>query len=176
MRLIKLGSRSGARKYTAVDDDVFEKLYGAAVSLRKEYTRVTFLDKTTKKVRCYTLHRIIAGAIDGEEVDHINGDKLDNRRCNLRICTPRENTRNRRKKIFKAVSFHSSIYKGVIKDRSNKWYAKARIGPVQPDGRSKTVYLGIFNTEIEAHAAYVSATKKAYGEFYREEALAKIRS
>ncbi len=89
-------------------------------------------------------------------VDHINGDKLDNRRRNLRICGPHENNANRA-----SVSGTSSRFKGVTWDKSReKWMAA-----IAAYGKSKT--LGRFDSEEEAARAYDSAAKAAYGEFAR---------
>lgn len=100
------------------------------------------------------LHRIITGAQKGDIVDHINGDKLDNRRSNLRICTNAQNLMNRgfnknNKSGYKGVSFQKS---------ANKWEAKIMV-----DKRS--YYLGLFMTKEAAAKAYNIAAKKLHGEF-----------
>lgn len=87
-------------------------------------------------------------------VDHINGDPLDNRRCNLRICTQRENNFNRRKRLtasskFKGVTFHK---------KSRKWQAQIKM-----DG--DLIYLGVFAEERDAAMAYNAAAKEFHGQF-----------
>lgn len=63
------------------------------------------------------LHRLIMQPPEGMEIDHINGDKLDNRRNNLRICTRQQNLANSRKR-----KGTSSLYKGVVWDkRANRY-------------------------------------------------------
>ena len=101
------------------------------------------------------LHREILGSKKGDRTDHINGDKLDNRRANLRICTDSENNRNRR-----LSKNNLSRFKGVTycKRRSN-FYAR-----VMKDRRS--FFLGTFNTAEEAHAAYCNAARELHGEFF----------
>ena len=70
-------------------------------------------------------------AKDGEEVDHINGNTLDNRKSNLRICTHAENLRNKNTKS-KITGFKGVVYK---KDSWRKSNYQARIGwDCQPEG------------------------------------------
>jgi hypothetical protein len=88
-------------------------------------------------------------------IDHINGDGLDNRRANLRICTYSQNICNTRIKIKGA-----SKYRGVSKSgKSDKpWQAKIYI-------HRKQIVIGFYETEIEAALAYDSAARKYHGLF-----------
>jgi hypothetical protein len=107
-----------------------------------------------KKYRKQYLHRAIINAKPGEYVDHINGDTLDNRKENLRICTNAENSRNGRKK-----QIGISKYKGVTKDkRVDKWVAQIMVN-------RKNINLGSFKTELDAASAYNIAALKHHGEF-----------
>lgn len=88
-------------------------------------------------------------------VDHVNGNKLDNRRCNLRIASSNQNYWNRRKPGSQA----SSKLKGVTwHAQCGKWQAAISI-----NGRSR--YLGLFSSENDAHAAYATAAKQLHGQF-----------
>ena len=90
------------------------------------------------------MHRVIMAAPPGLEIDHINGNGLDNRKENLRIVTTRENSQNRH--IQK-----TSLYPGVYWDSERGiWRARIRVG----QGR---IHLGRFKTEIAAANAYNSA-------------------
>jgi hypothetical protein len=139
--------------FTAVDDDVFDQLNRQSWHAVSNKHDVYVAGKINN--RAVKLHRVIMGAKPGELVDHINGDTLDNRRCNLRICTPSENLRNRRKR--KAAT---SKYKGVHQspDRDKQWRAMIRLN-------GKTVCLGSFRSERAAALAYDSAALEHFGEF-----------
>lgn len=98
------------------------------------------------------MHRFIVNCPDTLDVDHINHDKLDNRKQNLRICTRQQNSFNTPPRVGK-----SSLYKGVYA-RGDKWRASITIS-------SKKINLGTFASEIEAAKAYDEAAKIHYGEF-----------
>lgn len=113
------------------------------------------------KVQKEIMHRVILERIigrplmPGELVDHIDGDGLNNRRANLRLATPKENMRNRKRAVT-----NKSGYKGVtFFPRTGKW--KASIGV---DG--KCISLGYFDTPQSAYAAYCKAGRELHGEFF----------
>lgn len=102
------------------------------------------------------MHRPILAAPDDMEVDHINGDSLDNRRANLRLATRRENGANLRTPRsntsgFKGVSWHGA---------TNSWRAYIRIDYRQ-------VHLGHFANALSAAIAYDAAAIEAFGPFAR---------
>jgi len=100
------------------------------------------------------LHRLIMDASIDEQVDHKNGDRNDNRKNNLRLCTNIQNAQNR--KLLKNTI---SGYKGVTwHNSSNMWVS--RIGV---NGQRKT--LGYFRDKIDAAKAYNEAAIKYFGEF-----------
>lgn len=106
------------------------------------------------------LHRLIMGCApgDGLFVDHINCDPFDNRKENLRICTPQQSAKNCRK-----YSTNTSGYKGVSwSKRDCKWAAQIAVD-------KKHIHLGFFTSKIDAYAAYCEASKKYHKEFGRTE-------
>jgi hypothetical protein len=127
---------------------------GAWYVVSRRYDRVTHRCQTT------LLHRHLMGAKMGEFVDHANGDTLDNRRSNLRICTKRQNQQNSRKRQTWGGKPTKSNLKGAYRGKTGRWFSHIRT----PVGK---VYLGAFDTDTEAHAAYVEAAKKYHGEFAR---------
>lgn len=103
------------------------------------------------------LHRIIAERMNLDmnlQVDHINADKLDNRRENLRTATVQQNGQNRGK-----YSCNTSGFKGVSWDkRDNKWFSQINVN-------GKRIFLGRFETPELAAKAYNDAAIKYHGEF-----------
>jgi hypothetical protein len=111
----------------------------------------------TKSRKIY-LHRLIMSNLDGLQVDHADGDGLNNIRDNLRLVTASQNSCNRR-----VLSSIASGLKGAYFDKkSGKFSAQIKI-------KNKRKYLGYFSTPEEAHAAYCRASEKYHGEFGRTE-------
>lgn len=98
------------------------------------------------------MHRFILDAKKGEQVDHKNGNGLDNTRENIRICSSQENAMNRR------IQTHSSKYKGVRWHDNGKWVARIKIS-------GKLKHIGCFSSEEGAAAAYNVAAVSLFGEF-----------
>jgi hypothetical protein len=93
---------------------------------------------------------------DRREVDHIDGNRLNNCRANLRICSRMDNAKNKRRHAD-----NSTCLKGVTRDRK-RWMAQITANGVH-------MYLGSFRSPEEAHAAYRKAALELHGEFARFE-------
>lgn len=138
-------------KVALVDSDAVHLVFGHkwwAVKKGPRFYAVT----DVKRKRVY-MHRLLL--CTNLDVDHINGDGLDNRRANLRAATRQENVSNMRKRPG------SSKFKGVCWDkRRDKWMAKIMVD-------YKTRFLGYFKDEIEAARAYDAAAVSNFGVFAR---------
>ena len=99
------------------------------------------------------LHRYIFDCSKGEYIDHISGDKKDNRKSNLRVCTPKQNSHNKRH-----MSRNKTGTIGVHQNSRGKYIAQICI-----DG--KTHHLGTFDNLQDAKNARIKAEKELYGEF-----------
>lgn len=106
------------------------------------------------------LHRVLMGALKGQIVDHVNGNPLDNRRCNLRFASPGQNAMNCRSK--------RNGLKGVHLHRNGQWRAQ-----IWANGSRYS--LGLHDTEEEAHAAYVDAARQLHGDFFAAHAVSSPR-
>jgi hypothetical protein len=144
-------------QFALVDDEDFEWLNQWKWCAAKRPSGTFYAKRrqwhTNSGYENIVMHRLIIDAGIGQDTDHRNGNGLDNRRCNLRAATSSQNNMNRHK--IRGVS----KYKGVTQNR-NKWRACLV-------NHRKKVYLGVFETEIEAAKAYDAKAKELFGEFAR---------
>lgn len=147
MKRIPLRDRTGKiKRWTLVDDEDYDRLMvrrWQATRGKKDRTwyataHVRF-SGATKPVHT-GMHRVIMNAPKGKVVDHINGNGLDNRKKNLRLCTNAENNRNRRS----PPSNNTSGYTGVTWNKKRKAWA-ARVELFERDN-----FLGYFTDKKEA--------------------------
>lgn len=139
---------------------VSQHLWQIFKSDHTNYARSTMIiyGKTRKTI---SLHRFILNAKKGKEINHINKNGLDNRRCNLRICTRTENCWNSHKIYSRRRNPPTSRYKGVSFDKENNKYR------VRIKLNGKNIYLGRFRNEKAAALVYNEKAIKLFGEFAR---------
>jgi hypothetical protein len=158
MKTVPLYGKKANGRFVEVDDDdyvlVSQHRWFIQQGKRGEASPPLFYAKTkTAAGRHLYMHRLIAGFA---EVDHRDGDGLNNRRSNLRDATHAQNAGNARKQPGR-----TSQFKGVCwARRSGKW--RASIGV---NHRSR--YLGEYSEEEAAARAYDVAAREAWGEFAR---------
>lgn len=136
---------------------VLEHNWYAVRKGNKIYACTTLYDKnrSSKRYKLY-MHRYLKGAIKGETVDHVNGDGMDNTRCNLRKCSKAENARN-----SELSASNTSGYKGVTWNKNaKKWLAQLKVD-------RRHVYIGVFTDILDAAKAYNTAALEHFGEFAR---------
>lgn len=140
-----LGGEKGAGKKCIVDDDDYEHVS------KHRWHIATGCAETRIKGKTVKMHRLIT-KFAYEFVDHINGNVLDNRKCNLRSCTRAENARN-------SKPWGRNEYKGVSKN-GGSWNA------VLIFNRRRHVVCG-FSTQKDAAIMYNYMAKQFFGEFAR---------
>jgi hypothetical protein len=123
------------------------------------YFEHTFYENQ-KRIGSVKLHRFLMNAPDGVFVDHQNGNTLDNRKANLRLCTQAENTRNQKLNKRSSTGFKGVRFLQHIGSRGKQYQARIRY-------EGKLINLGVFETAEEAHQAYCKASAKYHGEFGR---------
>lgn len=122
-----------------------------------------------RKPRLVAMHRLLTDAPASLVVDHINGNPLDNRLANLRVCTSAQNLQNSKNSIIDASEGDLAIpgtnlrVKGVsriVRNRRTQYLAHICVN-------KKVIRLGYFDTAIEAAKQYNLAAPYFHGEFAR---------
>ena len=128
-----------------IDDEDFELIRQwkwRTVLFDKKHLYVMSSIKRDNKWHNILMHRLIMNAQKGQEIDHRNGNRLDNRRSNLRFCTSSQNKMNMKKHKG------TSRYKGVSwQKQRGKWIAGIMLN-------YKKTHLGYFADEVEAAKPY----------------------
>lgn len=146
-------------EFVIVDDEDFDFLSQWNWTIRRmatvNYARrtETTLVNGRRKNKTIHMHRVVLKLHDDTLiVDHVNGDGLDNRKCNVRACTYSQNHQNRHKS--------RQARKGVRQSSANRWQARIVVN-------GNEMHLGSFRSENEAAKAYADAARMHFGEFAR---------
>lgn len=142
-------------KVALVDDEDFEELNRfkwTAFKARKKY----YVIRRDGEGKGFLIHREILKITDAKiEVDHIDGNTLNNTRANLRPVNKSQNMCNR----TGVASHNTSGFRGVVYDKVNKnWISKLGF-------RGKSIHMGRFDTPEEAAKAFDKKAKELFGEF-----------
>jgi len=153
IELSKQGWKYRGKFVSLVDDADYEYINSFAWSYcvlsGRSYAITTF---SSGERRQMLMHQMIIGVNDGMDIDHIDGDGLNNTRSNLRMCTRAENIHNQIRR--------SGNKKGTSRLQSGRYSAK-----IMSYGVSH--WLGTFDSQNEASRAYNEAAIKYHGEFAR---------
>lgn len=144
-------------KFTFIDDEDFERVNKYKWHTNEKAKGIFYASRKpyiNGKYETVALHRFITDCPKGMEIDHIDGNGLNNQKKNLRICTHTENCRN-----IKVRKTSKSGYKGISWDKENlKWRAN-----IQYEG--KYLNLGRFDKIEEAIEKYNNTAEKLFGSF-----------
>lgn len=149
MKMIKITKN----RHTLVDDEDFIILNNMKWHAQEGQCNKCYAS-TYINLKPILMHVFIVNPPKGFHVDHKNGNGLDNRKINLRICSRSQNMANRAMQ-----KNNTSGFKGVYKKRK-KWAAQVKLN-------KKYQYLGVFDSKSKAATAYDNAAIKCFGEFSR---------
>lgn len=154
----KIGITKGL--FVLVDDADYEWLaqwqWHAAGPKQYAARRLGKAENPAKPI-VYMHNEIMKPPID-REVDHINGDNRDNRRCNMRFCTRSQNCANTRP--IKGYKFKGVAYLKGVREGGLRFHARIKVN-------RQVIILGNYATEEDAARAYDVAAVKYFGEFAR---------
>ena len=149
----QIKKRNGEVFDCLMDDEDWEKFKNIGIYIIPNKSKIPYL-YFSSAYKQRSLSRYLMGDPSGFVVDHINGNTLDNRRKNLRICTQSENLRNSKKHIKK-----SSEYKGVsFVKKVQKYRASIRI-------KGHNFFIGEYKEEKDAALAYNKTALEYFGDY-----------
>jgi len=149
---ISIGSKRGNKSVAWVDDENYESLNEYRWSKGGKGYAVRYV-RVGKKQKTIYMHKEVM-SLEGFMTDHIDGDRLNNQKHNLRLATAKQNLQNQRKTTSKKLS----IYKGVSRRASTgKWIAYIVVS-------GNYCHLGCYNSEEKAGEAYNNKAKELWGD------------
>ena len=141
-----------------VDDEDYERIVAAGPWCAERHPRTLYASRPEGAPR--RMHGLILKVSPEFQIDHMNGDGLDNRKANLRPCLKSQNSANISKPRGYAGNPTTSQYKGVCRVLRGGWQAGIGVA-----GKRKS--LGIFKSEEDAARAYDKAAREIFGTFAR---------
>jgi len=158
MKLIDISTPKHPNTFTMVDDEDYEYLNQWKWCLNED-GYATRMRQRSGVSKCIIMHREITKVPIGMFIDHKNGNRIDNQKENLRICTISENSMNR------AAWLSRDLPKGVYQRvKGGRFQAQIKVN-------KKNIWLGQFDTVLDAANAYDEQAKKYHGEFARLNSL-----
>ena len=155
MKKIELHGKHSNGKFALVDDDDYQFLNQFRWVVNNHGYAICYVCEPEYQDERFLMHAVVVGAEEGYVVDHINQDRLDNRKSNLRHVGRAVNYLN--SPLFKS---NTTGYRGVRKEKYGKWIAMIGFN-------HQRIYLGSFTTPEEAAVAYDNAVTRYYGEGVR---------
>lgn len=153
MKKIALTGTRGKGLFALVDDEDYERILRVKMAWHWNCGGAASALPLPARGQ-YLMHRVVMNAQPGQWVDHINGNRLDNRKQNLRFATPTENQRNRK-------PTHNKAARGVrFNSRDGLWKASIQVD-------RKEISLGQWSTEAQAQRARACAELFYFAEFAR---------
>ncbi len=153
MKELKLSNN----KSSIIDDDIYDYLSKFKWYYNKGYARRRARKSEGLNREKVMLHRFIINAKEGEIVDHINGNTLDNRVNNLRIVSNKENVWN--------STYMRNTKSGV---KGITWHKRDKVWMVRIQKNGIRYSLGNYGSLKEAKKIYLNKNKELYGEYARE--------
>lgn len=164
MKKIKLTQKTSA----IVDDEDYDKLIVYNWQLQKRSNTNSYAIRTRRyggHKHTIHMHAVVLNAPQGKIIDHINGNGLDNRKCNLRFATSQTNAFNKCKPNVPCTS----KYKGVLRRHGRgKWIARIKYN-------DRHLELGKYDTEEKAASVYNFASRIMFGVYRRENVSPKLQ-
>ena len=158
MKLIDVSTPKHPGLFAMVDDEDYDRIakYKWTADQRKNVAYAVRVIRTNGKQRTVRLHQFVMETESGQQVDHIDGNGLNNQKANLRLCNHSQNAANVKRR---RTSNTTSRYKGVVWNSDNCcWCVYLKCGTKSKNG-------GSFDSEIAAAARYDELAKAEFGEF-----------
>ena len=152
-------------EYTIVDDEDYDKVVEALGKRAKWYLwkSTTGRKYAMNGTRHRSVHRVVMGDPEGMDVDHIDGNALDNRKENLRICTRSQNCCNKKVRRDSGTGV-KGVYK-LKRENCKKPFCAYINNPKFKFPNNRHIHLGYYKTIEEAALAYNKKAIEMYGEF-----------